>query len=91
MVEVERCYFESDAFAKKYAGNKAAVNTGVTPVHFKERMDQLIETGARSPTQISMSDWYYMRDHAVKCSRCKSKFAKLAAKNPDVDGPKVLE
>ena len=83
-----KCYFETEAFAKTLKA------TDGRPADFKETMDALIETGASRPTQVSMSDWYYMQSHGKKCPRCKEKFeaeAKKARKNGPIDGPTVLD
>ncbi len=61
---------------------------------FKGKMQELIEIGASRPTGISMSDWYYMQEHAQKCKFCFNRFeelAKEARKNCHFDGPTTLK
>ncbi len=60
---------------------------------FKGKMQELLETGAIRPTDVSMSEWYYMMDHAEECSFCFKRFKKLAKearKNRYIDGPTTL-
>ncbi len=60
---------------------------------YKGKMQELIDAGVILPTLVSMSEWYYMRDHAKECEFCANKFEKLAKearKNGPIDGPTTL-
>lgn len=60
---------------------------------FRSKMQELLETGAVRPTDVTMSEWYYMQDHAQKCNYCLERFeelAKKARKNGPIDGPTTL-
>jgi hypothetical protein len=61
--------------------------------NFRQKMQELIETGASRPTQVSMTDWYYMQRHAYECAYCAKKFERLAKKarrKDHLDGPTTL-
>lgn len=81
-----KCYFESEKFAESLArkikqlDKRGEISVG-TPADFKKTMDNLLETGASRPKEVSMSDWYYMRDHGKKCPRCAERYIKLAAES----------
>ncbi len=60
---------------------------------FRERIQQLMEDGAKNPYSITMSDWYYLKEHAEKCERCAKEFerlAKEARKEVWFEGPTTL-
>ena len=61
---------------------------------YRDKMRELIGTGASLPRCVSMTDWYYMERHAKRCTYCARRFARLAQKarkdNRYLDGPTVL-
>lgn len=60
---------------------------------FKTKMKEMLETGASNPTGLSMSDWYYIQNHASKCCYCLEEFERLARKAREyqyIDGPTTL-
>jgi hypothetical protein len=74
--------FPKEIFEQIAAGNISAEK-------FAGVMSELIETGARNPGGVSMSDWYYMQEHAGECSYCADKFERLARENHS-PGPTTL-
>ncbi|MFA6338551.1 MAG: hypothetical protein WCW87_00595 [Candidatus Paceibacterota bacterium] len=85
----EKCTFLTPSKDQKERWSKE----GVTPKQINAKMQELLETGANDPAQVSMSDWYYMMDHAEKCKFCFNRFEKLAKKarkNRRIDGPTTL-
>lgn len=72
---------------------KVEVQECILKEYFKGTMQGLLEKGAAHPTEVSMSDWYYMQDHAQKCNFCLERFeqlAKEARKGCYIDGPTTL-
>lgn len=75
--------------------NKSKVDTEgcIMEEPFKSKMQELLEIGAVRPTGVTMSEWYYMQEHAQKCTFCFERFerlAKEARKNGPIDGPTTL-
>ena len=89
----QRCTFENEANLGKLA-REAIARGEAGEKAFAEKMDELLRTGAVTPTDVSMSNWYYMQEHARECQFCREKFERLAAdarKTRRIDGPTTLE